>query len=460
MTDSLDPEDWDALRRTLHDAVDVVVDHMAGIRERPVWQPMPPAVRDLATETMPTGPSELGQVLADVREIMLPHGTGNLHPRFFGWVHGAGNAAGVMGELLAAAMNCNNGGRDHVGIYVERAVIAWSRAMMGFPADASGLLTTGTSVANLLALRCALTAARRRRPDLPASAWTAYASTEAHSCILKAMRVMGFPDENLRLVPVDAAFRMDAGALEARIQADVAAGLSPFCIVGSAGTVNTGAIDPLAEIRAISHARDAWFHVDGAFGALALLTESHRALLAPLSHADSVSFDFHKWLHVPYDAGCVLIRDAAAHRAAFALRPDYLAQGHGLAGGEPWPCDYGIELSRGLRALKIWTTIKTHGIDRLAAQIAKNIRQARLLADRVAAEADLELAAPCSLNIVCFRHRRVPAGEIVARLYDSGIAAPSTTVLDGDPVIRVNLTNHRTSDADLELFLAAVLAHR
>lgn len=462
MAETLDPEDWAEMRRVLHAAVDDVVDHMAGLRERPVWRPMPPAVRTLPEEPLPTAGMPIADVLATVRDVMLPHATGNAHPRFFGWVHGSGNAAGVLGELLAAAMNCNNGGRDHVGIYVERAVLAWCRTIFGFPAEATGVLTTGTSMANLLALRTALVAARARHPQAPLDAFTAYASTEAHSCILKAMRVIGFADTSLRLVPVDRDFRAIPSALAALIDGDTAAGLIPFCAVATAGTVNTAAIDPLAALRHVTAERGLWLHVDGAFGAMAVLSTSHRASIEPVADADSLSFDFHKWLHVPYDAGCVLVRDGAAHRDAFALRPSYLeTQGSGPAGGSPWFCDYGLELSRGLRALKVWTTIKAHGTDRLGRQIQKNIDQAQRLAALVDASDELELAAPCSLNIVCLRY--VAAGRvgdtdaIVARLYDSGVAVPSTTVIGGNKVIRVNITNHRTEDADLELLVLAVV---
>jgi glutamate/tyrosine decarboxylase-like PLP-dependent enzyme len=467
MSDSLDPADWSDFRRVLHEAVDVAVDHLAGVAERPVWQPMPPAVTGLPAEPLPLEGCSPADLLGRIRDGMLPHAAGNTHPRFFGWVHGAGNAAGILGELMAAVMNCNNGGRDHVGIYVERAVIAWCREIFGFPGEAAGLLTTGTSVANLLALRTALVAARARRPEMPLEAFTAYTSVEAHSCLLKAMRLMGLGDANLRLIDVDADRRMQPAALRAAVAADVAAGRVPFCVAGTAGTVNTGAIDPLESLRAIADQFGLWFHVDGAFGAFAILADSHRPQLAALATADSLSFDFHKWLHVPYDAGCVLVRDGAAQRRAFALRPDYLAGlGYGLAGGDPWFCDYGVELSRGLRALKVWTTIQGNGLLALGRQIQKNIDQAGRFAARVAAHPEFALAAPSALNIVCFEYlggadrRRSGDGltdAIVAELYDSGLAAPSTTVLGGRRVIRVNLTNHRTRDRDLDLLFDAVL---
>jgi glutamate/tyrosine decarboxylase-like PLP-dependent enzyme len=240
----------------------------------------------------------------------------------------------------------------------------------------------------------------------------------------------------------------------------------PAIVIASCGTVNTGAIDDLSAIAAFCRAQGLWLHVDAAFGGLAALVPEFRATLAPIAEADSIAFDFHKWLHVPYDAGCILVKDAAAHRATFAMRPDYLAPAHrGLAGGDPWYCDFGPELSRGFRALKVWFTIKAHGIDRLAAAVERNCRQARLLAENVRVAADLELLAPVELNIVCFRFLakgltdaalNLLNEEIVAELQEEGVAAPSTAKIAGRTAIRVCLTNHRTSDEDLALLLTAV----
>jgi glutamate/tyrosine decarboxylase-like PLP-dependent enzyme len=293
-----------------------------------------------------------------------------------------------------------------------------------------------------------------------------YASSEAHNSVAKAFSLLGLGQEALRLVPADAAFRLPPERLQAMIAADRAQGLLPMVVVASAGTVNTGAIDDLAALATLCRAEGLWLHVDAAFGGLAILTRDQRARLTPIAEADSLAFDFHKWLQVPYDAGCVLIRDEGAHRAAFSARRDYLAPAErGLAGGEPWFCEYGPELSRGFRALKVWFTIKAYGMDRLAEVVARNCRQANLLGRAVQSRDDLELLAPVSLNIVCFRYvtREVPDDaldklneDIVADLQIEGIAAPSTTKIGGKTAIRVALTNHRTTTEDLAILADAV----
>ncbi len=232
--------------------------------------------------------------------------------------------------MLAAFMNCNVGGREHIAVHLERQVIDWCKTLMGFPETASGILTSGTSLGTLIAM----TVARDARADgdvardgvaAAAQGLVAYASSEAHSCFAKAFDLLGLGRAAVRTVPVDADRRIDCDALERMIAADRAAGLKPFCAVATAGTVNTGAIDDIARVGEICRREDLWFHVDAAFGAFAGLVEEHRAEVAAMSGADSMAFDFHKWLQVPYDAGCVLVRDAGAHRAAFAARKEYLA---------------------------------------------------------------------------------------------------------------------------------------
>ena len=404
-------------------------------------------------------------------EAVLPYGTGNTHPRFWGWVHGSGNVAGVLGEMLAAFMNCNAGGRDHIATYIERQVIDWSKEIFGFPATASGILTSGTSMATLIALTVArdtkADADVQKRGVAAAGTLVGYASAEAHRSIAKAFDLLGLGTESLRLVPVDGDDRMRVDRLAEMIEADRAAGCLPFLVAASAGTAATGAIDDIDRIAQLCRAENLWMHVDAAFGGLAVLTPEFRPQLAAIAEADSVAFDFHKWLHVPYDAGCVLVRDAAAHRSAFAARPEYLAgQTQGLAAGEPWFCDFGPEMSRGFRALKIWFTLKTYGINRFAELIARNCAQAGHLAALVASHAEFELLAKVSLNIVCFRF--VAAGlpeaaldalncRVVTELQMQGIAVTSTTRIAGKTAIRAAITNHRTTTHDLEVLVAESL---
>ncbi len=472
---TLDPPDWEAFRAAGHRMLDDMVDFLRDVRSRPAWRKPTDEARALLSTPLPEGPTPLAAIYDDFREAILPFATGNVHPAFVGWVHGSGTPTGMLAEMLAAGMNPNVGGRDHAAVHVERQVIRWSHALFGFPEGASGLLVTGTSMANLIAVVVARTArlgagvrARGLR-DMPRL--TAYAARSVHGCVAKAMEIAGLGADALRLLPLDAARRLDLAALAQAIADDRRAGATPFLVVGTAGSVDTGAIDDLDAIATLAAREALWFHVDGAFGALAVMSPELRPRLAGIERADSLAFDFHKWAHVPYDAGCVLVRDGAAHRAAFATEPPYLARfDRGTAAGPPWFADYGPDLSRGFRALKVWFTWREHGTAGLGRAMLENCRQAEALAAEIDGCADLERLAPVGLNIVCFRHRgRGGAGadpgaldrlnrEIVADTQESGIAVPSSTLIDGRVAIRVNLTNHRTTMADLHRLLAFVRA--
>ena len=469
--ESLDPADWDAFRQLAHRLLDDALDHLHAVRERPVWQPVPAAVRQALAEPLPREPQGVERACRDVRDLILPYPTGNAHPRFWGWVHGSGTAGGVLAELVAAAMNANCGGRDHGAILVERQVIQWCRQLFDFPEGASGILLSGTSMATLIGLAVARhhlagVDVRADGIDGAPAPLVGYASAEAHGSVARAFELLGLGRRALRLVPVDRDYRIELDQLRRAIARDRAEGARPFVVVGTAGTVNTGAIDDLAALADVCAQEGLWLHVDGAFGALIALSETLKPRLAGIERADSLGFDFHKWLHVPYDAGCVLVRRGDLHRAAFAMAPDYLRrEGRGLAGGDLWFCDFGPELSRGFRALKVWFALKEHGTRRLGAAIARNCDQARYLAARIAETEGLELMAPVALNVVCFRLRAPglePAGldrlngEIVADLQEAGIAAPSTTTIRGRTVIRVCLTNHRTTRSDLDLLVDAI----
>ncbi|GAB4568495.1 MAG: hypothetical protein Tsb0020_22020 [Haliangiales bacterium] len=471
---ALDPPDWSALRALAHELLDRGLDQLEHIRERPVWTPVPDPVKRELSQPAPEAARDPRAVCDDLARLILPFPTGNIHPRFFGWVHGSGTASAVLPAIAGALMNSNVGGRDHGALYVERCVISWCRELFGLPEAASGLLTSGTSMATVIALAVARHRADRdiRRAGLGATAATGrlvgYASSEAHRCVGKAFELLGLGSEALRLIPADADYRMDCDALRAAIAEDRAAGHRPFCVIAGAGTVNTGSIDDIDAIADIARDDDngLWLHVDGAFGALVVLSEALKPRLRGIERADSIGFDFHKWMHVRYDAGCVLVRDGDLHLSAFSSRQDYLAAGPaGLAGGMPWPCDYGPELSRGFRALDVWFTLQEHGTRRLGQAIAKNCAQARYLARAIDAHPCLERMAPVTLAIVCFRYVAAPDadldqlnGDIVVALQQRGLAAPSTTRLRGPLVIRVNITNHRTQRSDLDQLVGAVLA--
>jgi aromatic-L-amino-acid decarboxylase len=466
-TETLDPENWEALRAQGHRMLDDMFDHIAGVRARPVWQPIPSGTRARFRSDLPRAPTDLGDVYREFADHIAPYATGNIHPGFMGWVHGGGNAVGMLAEMLAAGLNANCGGRDHVPIEVERQIVQWTRQMFGFPDTASGIFVTGTSMANLMAVLVARSArlgpaVRRHGLSARGAELVAYTSVATHGCIAQAMDLAGFGTDALRRIAVDRCHRIDVAALRAQIAADRAAGLEPFLVVGSVGTVDIGAIDDLAALRDVCRDENMWLHVDGAYGALGILSPEIAPRLASIENADSIGFDFHKWGQVPYDAGFLLVRDGEQHRQTFAAPAAYLRrETRGLAAGSPWPCDYGPDLSRGFRALKTWFTLKTYGTDKLGAVISNTCELARYMEARVAAEPRLELLAPVQLNIVCFRYRAGDAdavnANIVAALHESGIAAPSTTTLGGRLAIRAAIVNHRADMRDVDALLSAVL---
>jgi len=462
---SLDPDDLSPLRALGHRMLDDLFDELDALRAGPVWRPMPERVRQAWDAPLPRAGLPATAVYDAYRELVAPFAVGNRHPRFFGWVHGGGTAIGMLAELLAGGLNANCGGRDHAPIACEGQVIRWAAEMLEFPDDASGLLVTGSSIANFIAVlvaRRAALGASVRRDGTGGAALTAYASAASHLCVSRAFDMAGLGSQALRLIACDDTGALQYAALQQAIAADRRAGLHPFMVVGTAGSVDTGAIDPLAAIADICAAEQLWFHVDAAFGALAMLSPRLRPLFAGLSRADSVAFDFHKWAQVPYDAGCIMVRDAGAHRAAFAREVAYLRrEPRGLAAGEPWPVDLGPDLSRGFRALKIWMTLKTVGADRLADMVEHSCALARRLAAAVDAEPRLERMAPVALNIVCFRDRRgddARQAALAADLQEAGEPVLSTTTIAGRTALRAAFVNHRTTQDDVDAIVPAVLA--
>ncbi len=470
--ESLDPEDWQAMRALGHRMVDDMMTYLETVRERPVWKPIPATVRAYFHQPVPVKPEGPRHVYEDFTQFVLPHPMGNIHPRFWGWVIGTGTPFGMLADMLAAGMNPNVGGGDHVANLVELQVLDWCKAIFGYPAEASGLLVSGGSMANLVGL----TVARNMRAGydvrshgLQASTrrMTLYGSREMHSSVQKSVELLGLGSDALRQVPVNAAFQIDIRALEAALANDRAVGFQPVCVIGNAGTVNTGAIDPLDKLADICERERLWFHVDGAFGALATLSPVLRPLLAGMDRADSIAFDLHKWMYMPYEVGCVLVRRENDHRLAFSLTPEYLAHTErGLAAGAKWFSDYGVQLSRGFRALKVWMSIKEHGIEKYGRLIQQNVDQARYLAGLVEATPNLQILAPVPLNLVCFRF--VVDGfddgrlnelnqEILLQLHESGTAVPSYTTIDGKYALRVAITNHRSRREDFELLVREVV---
>ncbi|MFI4935488.1 MAG: pyridoxal phosphate-dependent decarboxylase family protein [Caulobacterales bacterium] len=464
MTD-LDPDDWGAFREAARRALEGAIDRLQHAGEGPVWRRAPDAVRARFAQPLPHGERPIEAVLADFETLIAPYGVGATHPRFYGWANGAGTPVGMVAEMLAAALNANCGGRDHIGPIVERQITLWAAEAFGFPRESSGVFVTGASQANFLGLLVARDAALghgvRDSGLRAASAQLAgYASAQAHGCVRQGAELAGVGGDFLRLIETDASGAMRLDALRAAIGADRAAGLKPFLVVGTAGGVNFGAFDDLGALAELCAAEGLWFHVDGAFGALTALSPRLKPLTTGLERADSVALDFHKWAHAPYDAGFLLVRDPAAHRGTFAAPAAYLSRApRGLAAGEDWPCDFGPDLSRGFRALKVWFSLQTLGADAIAAAIETNCDLAQHLARRIASSAPFELAAPVPLNIVCFSLKADATGELnlelVMRLQERGLAAPSTTRIGGKTVARAAIFNHRTTAADVDALVDA-----
>ena len=402
---------------------------------------MPDAVE--AAVASAVGPHGIGTEAAweVLRENVLPFGVGNVHPRFMGWVHGAGTPGGLVASLAEAAINANLGGRNTGAARVERTVLEWARGAFGFPDSASGILTSGTSMATVIALA----AARQALADWDVEAdglgaegarFRVYASHATHGCVTNALRLLGMGRRAFREVPTDGRGHLDLAALRDTLAEDRAAGLRPLAVVGNAGTVDVGAIDDLDGIADVCDAENVWFHVDGAFGALAVLSDALRPRLAGIHRADSIAFDFHKWMHVTYDCGCVLIRNETHHRAAFRSRPEYLeGQASGLAAGEPWFCDYGPELSRGFaRAEGLVPARPSTAATRWRGPSRVVGGESRLLHGRPrrpGAGARADGAGRPEHRVLPARARGGGSGrahaEVVAEVQKRGIAAPSTT---------------------------------
>ncbi len=469
---NLDPKDWEAMRALGHQMVDDLIDYWAGIREQKIWRPIPDEVKEVFDQPIPEQGQSPEEVYREFKEYIFPYNKGNVHPRFFAWIQGTGTPLGTFGDLLASGMNPNTAIGEHSAMYVDRQVVNWCKELMNFPSEASGILVSGGSMANITALTVARNSfgeEKIRQKGLKAASGQLliYCSVETHSCIQKAAEIIGLGTDAVRKIGVNERFELDVEQLRAQLENDLQAGFHPFCLVGTAGTVNTGAIDPMVELLEISRAYGLWFHVDGAYGALGKLDANYADALRAIEEADSLAFDLHKWLYVPYEVGCTLIRDAKKHRDSFAITPNYLLQEkRGLSGGLDSINNYGFELSRGFKALKVWMSIKEHGRAKYAAIIAQNNRHAAYLAELVEENPYLELTAPLSMSITCFRMIKPGWGEealqalnkeILLRLQEEGIASPSSTILNGKYTLRIANVNQRTQREDMDLLVREVL---
>ena len=457
-------QDWAAFRAEAQRMLEAALDQMQEAAERP-WQPVPEDIdARYAVTAEARGPQEtVDRIIEDV----LPYHGGNIHPRFWGWVQGSGLASDLISSLAVAAVNANMGGRDHGANYMERAVVDWTRARMGMPESASGILVTGTSQATVIAFQAARLRVMKdlRKSGQGAVRLTAYAGEGVHNATLKAVELLGIGSDNLRKVPL-ADGKLDCAALARMVAEDKAAGAVPFLVVGNAGTVDLGLFDDLNALADAAAELGLWLHVDGAFGAWTrIAAEPYRSLSDGIGRADSIALDFHKWMYVGYDCGMALLRNEDEHRAAFAARPAYLEGAErGLAGGEPWFCDYGIDLSRGNRALKVWTALETYGEAAFSEAITGNCELAGFMAAEVEAQPFMALGAPVVSNVCVFTARSdlepdaqsALNAHIAQALQESGEAVFSTTRAEGRVMLRAAITNHRSREADVRAAIAAV----
>ncbi|MCC6792003.1 MAG: aminotransferase class V-fold PLP-dependent enzyme [Thermomicrobiales bacterium] len=472
---ALDPE---LFRQLGYRAVDLAAAHLAGVRDGPVFQPMTEAERrELLDEALPATGIVPDAILERFRSAVLPHPMGNGHPRFFGWVNSPPAPIGAVADLLAAALNPSCAGGDHAAIYVERAATRWLMDLTGFPtAGSMGLLVSGGSMASLTGIAAARHWAARQdgwnvreeglqhgRPP-----FVLYLSAEGHSTMRKAAELLGLGAAGVHTIPVDAGYRMDVDALRAAIAEDRAAGKRPFCVAASAGTVSTGASDRFDLLSDLCRDEGLWLHVDGAYGALGRLDPEVADRFAGMEWADSLALDPHKWLSVPVECGCVLVRDGALLRDAFSLVPPYLRTEEGLGfGGLPWFAEYGFQQSRGFRALKLWMTLLQLGREGVVALIQRQNRLARRLAEMIDATPELERPVPVELSIVCFRYAppelrgdeaRLDAlnKAIMEAVQAGGEAFLTQAVLDGRFLLRANVLHYATTESDLAALLDVV----
>ena len=466
---TLDPTDWNEFHALAREMIDTTVSDLKGLETKTGWRPLGESDKNAFRTPLPQDGAGLTAAYADFLRFAKPFPFGQYSRRFWGWAGGVGTADGVLASLLNAALHSPVIIHHHAGTWIDIQVLDWMREALGFPAGTAGNLTSGGSMANFTGLAVARHVrggGHIRSKGVGRTRLTVYGSSATHYSIPKSLDLLGLGERAFREIPVNDDFQVDPNLLEAAIARDRRKGYRPICVVGNAGTVGTGAIDPLNELAEVARKHDMWFHIDGAFGAIAAFSETHRSLVNGMERADSLAFDFHKWLSQPYDAGCVLVADGSALEDTFRFGTSYTAPIPGSLTDSPVVFgNRGPELSRALRGLPMWLSLKTHGARRFGEMVDKNIAQARYLEELVRAEPRLELLATGPLSVVNFRFRGTRRrsnqvlndlnARLVAEIQKRGIAIPSAYTVAGKTSIRVCNLNHRSSDGDFEALIAA-----
>jgi aromatic-L-amino-acid decarboxylase len=435
------------------------------------------AADDVATEMalpIPEAPLAPAEIASLLRPLMFEHSALCGHPGFLAYISGSGTVPGAAADLLAAGLNPNVGGwsLSAGATELELHLMRWMAARFGLPAGAAGLMTSGGAASNFTALKAARDSrapGNVRTDGIDGLRLVLYASQEAHATIAEAADMMGMGERAVRPIPIDEGFRMRPEELERAIADDLAAGMRPFCVVATAGTTATGAIDPIPAVADICKRHDLWLHVDAAYGGAAAFSPGLRPLLEGIDRADSISFDPHKWLYTPQSSACLLTRDPRTLRAAFSIDAAYVREdaemsGRGLNIGELGP-----QWSRAFLALKVWMSLAAHGTDAYARRIAHDVDLARYLDDRVRADPDLEPMCPVTLSIACFRY--APAGanaddatldalneRLMIEIRRDGRTCPSNAVLGGRYSLRACFVNHRTESGVVDDLVDAAVS--
>jgi glutamate/tyrosine decarboxylase-like PLP-dependent enzyme len=458
----LDPSD-DQMRDWGNSVIQLMSDYVRSLRDRGVYRHMfSRRIRNRLDAALPTKGTDFDGLLKVFREDIIPFSRQNAHPRMFGYVQSPGTPLAAFADLLASVLNANLTvwRSAPAPVELERLTIDWIRQILGFNAEAGGLLVSGGSMANLAAIATARQAKGASRGRL-----RMYASSETHFSVAKAAALLGIGRENVRHVAVDERFRIRVDDLVAKITADLQQGYVPFCVVANAGTVNTGAVDPLMDVREVANRFELWMHVDGSYGAFAILAESARKLLAGMEQADSIALDPHKWLYLPVDVGCVIYRAPEIARAVFAHEAEY-TRIIGEKADEAFAFwDYGPELSRRFRALKVWMLLKGVGLNALSDAIESNLACARYLESIVRTSDDFEMVVAVELSIFCFRHVPVQLRSespqtiddfnerLLIALQRDGSSYLSNATLGGRFALRGCVLNFRTTLKDMDILL-------